>query len=183
MSSSIAPGFLVAVPQLLDPNFHQTVVLMLEQTDEGAMGVVINRESPLLLRELCDNHEIPYRGDPEKRVRLGGPVQPEQGLVIYGAESKDPEGRAVVGDLHASASTGTLTRLCAASGTRFHCYTGYAGWGPGQLEREIGEGSWIVIPSDTETVLECPPEQIWTRVLTVNGFDPGTIMAGGGAEA
>jgi len=183
MSTTIAPGFLVAVPQLRDPNFHQTVVLMLELSDEGAMGVVINRESPLLLQELCDNHEIPYRGDPLKKVRLGGPVQPEQGLVIYGAEHPDPEGRPVVDDLHASASTGTLTRLCAEPGTRFHCYTGYAGWGPGQLEREIGEGSWIVIPSDAKTVLECPPEEIWTRVLTTNGIDPGTIVAGDGAEA
>jgi putative transcriptional regulator len=183
MVDSIAPAFLVAVPQLLDPNFHQSVVLMLEQNDEGAMGVVINRESPLLLSELCDNHEIPYAGDPLKKVRVGGPVQPEQGLVIYSAEHQDPEGREVESGLHASASTGTLTRLCSEAGARFHCYTGYAGWAPGQLETEINEGSWIVTPINAASVLDCPPEEIWKRVLTENGFDPGAITAGGGAEA
>ena len=79
MSETLAPGFIVAVPHLMDPNFQHSVVLLFEQNEEGALGVVINHESPLRLRELCSDHNIIYIGDPEKRVRKGGPVQPEQG--------------------------------------------------------------------------------------------------------
>ena len=68
MSNELAPGFLIAVPQLLDPNFRQSVVLLLKQDHEGAMGVVINRESPLLLEELCRDHDISYSGKPDKKV-------------------------------------------------------------------------------------------------------------------
>lgn len=177
--NSLAPGLLVAVPQLRDPNFRQSVVLLLQQSPEGTLGVVINRESPLLLKDLCRDHDIPYAGDPGKRVRQGGPVQPEQGLVIYGAEHEDPEGRSVVDDLHVSASTGTLTRLCTIPTSRFHCYAGYAGWGPGQLEREIQEGSWILRPVDARLVLDHSPEDVWTRSLKDIGLDPGAIVPGG----
>ena len=180
--SSLAPGFLVAVPQLRDPNFHQSVVLLLQQSSEGTLGVVINRESPLLLTDLCRDHDIPYAGDPRKRVRQGGPVQTEQGLVIYGTEHEDPEGRSVVDGLHVSASTGTLTRLCTLASPRFHCYAGYAGWGPGQLEREIHEGSWILRPADAGLVLDHSPEHVWVRALKDIGLDPGAIVPGG-AEA
>jgi putative transcriptional regulator len=183
MSEDLAPGFLIAVPQLLDPNFHKSVVLLLQQSEEGALGVVINHESPLLLSDLCDDHSIGYSGDPEKHVRKGGPVQPEQGLVLYGEEHADPEGRAVLQGLHVSASRATLERLCNLNRGRFHCYSGYAGWGPGQLEREIGEGSWIVSPVDPVIVLDRSPDDVWVDALRAMGIDPAAIVPGGDAEA
>jgi putative transcriptional regulator len=179
MQNTIAPSFLIAVPQLLDPNFRQSVVLLLQQGEEGALGLVINRESGLRLKDLCRDHEIPYRGDPEKRVRVGGPVQPEQGLVLYGPESGDPEGRPVVDGLLVSASTETLTRLCGGAEGRFHCYAGYAGWAPGQLEREIAEGSWIVTAPDPALVLDHPPDEVWVKALEDNGIDPAALVPGG----
>ena len=105
-------------------------------------------------------------------------MQPEQGLVVYGAEYEDPEGRPVVDDLHVSASTGTLGRLCRLSGGRFHCFSGYAGWGPGQLEEEIERGSWIVIPANTRLVFEVDPDDMWSRALEEAGIDPGAIVPG-----
>ncbi len=178
-----APGFLVAVPQLEDPNFKQSVVLLLQQSDEGALGIVINRETSLLLMDLCRDHDIPYAGDPGKRVRQGGPVQPEQGMVVFGDEYTDPEGRRVASGLQVSASTGTLTRLCNQPGGRYHCYSGYAGWAPGQLEREITEGSWIVIPVDDKVILDATPDEMWVKVLRDNGIDPAAIVPGSTEEA
>lgn len=175
----LAPAFLVAVPQLQDPNFRQSVVLLLQQNEDGALGIVVNRETSLLLQDLCRDHDIRYAGEPEKKVRSGGPVQPQQGLVVYGPEHADPEGRLVVDGLHVSASTGALTRLCTLQSGRFHCFAGYAGWGPGQLEREISEGSWIVAPVNPNLVLDHPPEQIWSKVLKDNGIDPAAIVSGG----
>lgn len=182
-ADTLAPGFLIAVPHLMDPNFRQSVVLLLQQSEEGAMGVVINHESPLLLRDLCRDHKIDYAGDPAKCVRRGGPVQPEQGLVLYSGEHHDPEGRAVLDGLHVSASRGTLARLCHLSGGRFQCFSGYAGWGPGQLEREISEGAWIISPVQPELVLETEPTEVWTASLQSMGIDPAAIVPGGAAEA
>ena len=183
MKDLLAPGFLIAVPQLLDPNFRKSVVLLLQQSDDGALGIVINFDSPLLLKDLCVDHEISYAGDPDKRVRKGGPVQPEQGIVLFGDEHPDPEGRPVVEGLHVSASRGTLGRLCNLARARFHCFSGYAGWGPGQLEREIAEGAWVIGAADPETVLDTPPENVWSRCLHSMGIDPAMMVPGGGAEA
>jgi putative transcriptional regulator len=179
-SESLAPGFLIAVPQLLDPNFRQSVVLLLQQSGDGALGLVINRESTLPLRDLCRDHKIRYAGDPGKKVRVGGPVQPEQGLVLYDAAFDDPEGRDVVSGLAVSASTRTLSRLCDRTDVSFHCFSGYAGWAPGQLEREIHEGSWIFAPADPDLVLDSTAEDVWGRALRANGIDPASIVPGGG---
>jgi len=183
MTTALAPGFLIAVPHMLDPNFRQTVVLLLQQGDDGAMGIVVNRESPILLRDLCRDQDLSYRGRPGKRVRAGGPVQPEQGLVLYGAEHADTDGQPVAEGLHVSASTATLGRLCELSAGRFECYSGYAGWGPGQLEREIREGSWIVAPPDARLVLDHPPGEVWRRALLDLGIDPALLVPGGSEEA
>ena len=179
VTDTLAPGFLIAVPQLQDPNFHQAVVLLLQQSEDGALGIVINRDSGMLLRELCERHEIPYAGDPHKRIRQGGPVQPEQGLVVYGDEHRDPDGRQLVDGLHVSASTTTLSRLCNLDRGRFQCFAGYAGWGPGQLEQEIAEGAWILSSANPRLVLEESPEQIWERSLRDMGIDPAAIVPGG----
>ncbi|MCP3980122.1 MAG: YqgE/AlgH family protein [bacterium] len=183
MSDELAPGLLIASPQLLDPNFRLAVVLLLEQNDEGAFGVVVNHESTLLLDDLCRDHDIEYSGAPDKRVRTGGPVHPDQGLVLYGDEHADPEGRPVENGLNVSVSRGTLGRLCGLAGGRFHCYSGYAGWGPGQLEREIGEGSWITAPVDTGAVLDSEPDDMWSACLNAIGIDPALLVPGGEAEA
>ena len=181
--SSFAPSFLVAVPQLLDPNFRMAVVLLLQQSDEGALGIVVNRESNLRLRELCRDHKITYAGDPDKRVRVGGPVQPEQGLVLFRNEPADSDARPITDGLFVSASTGTLSRLCGETDVPFHCYSGYAGWAPGQLEREIGEGSWILTPVDPSLVFDTPLDEIWERALRDNGIDPAAIVPSSSEEA
>ena len=137
----------------------------------------------MLLSDLCSDHRIPYAGTADKRVRRGGPVQPEQGIVIYGDEHPDPEGREVCNGLHVSASRGTLSRLCDIAHGRFHCYSGYAGWGPGQLEKEIETGSWVHAPADAGSVLDTDPEQMWTHVLRGQGIEPGALVPGGSAEA
>jgi putative transcriptional regulator len=183
MSKSLAPGFLIALPSLRDPNFRRTVVLLLRQNEEGAIGVVVNQPCPLRLGDLCRDHDIVYAGAADKRIRSGGPCNPEQGLVLYGAEHADPDGEAVVEGLHVSASRTTLARLCALERGRFHCFAGYAGWGPGQLERELGEDTWLVARADASIVLETDPREIWTTVLRGMGIDPATLVSGGNAEA
>jgi putative transcriptional regulator len=183
MSDSLAPGFLIALPHLMDENFRQSVVLLLQQSETGAMGIVINHESPLLLAELCRDHSIPYAGADDRRVLCGGPVQPEHGLVLFSPEHDAPDGEHVLDGLNMSASRDTLARLCNLERGRFRCYAGYAGWGPGQLEREIGEGSWLVATADVSLVLETPADQVWAESLRAMGIDPAALVWSGGGEA
>ena len=177
---SLAPGMLIAVPQLLDPNFRQSVILLLQQGEEGAVGLVINRESTLSLRELCRDHKISYEGDPGKKVRVGGPVQPEQGLVLFGSELSDSEARAVVDGLQVSASTRTLSRLCEGTGARFHCFSGYAGWGPGQLDSELAESAWLIMPVELDLIFEIPSTSAWEMAIRRLGADPHFLQMGHG---
>ena len=183
MNQTLAPGLIIAVPHLQDPNFRQTVVLLLEHNEHGAVGMILNRESEIRLEELCRDHDIPFSGDPEKRVRVGGPVQPERGLVLFGEPHTDPEGNQVLDGLSLSASTQTLGNLCNFKDGHFQCYSGYAGWDAGQLERELEEGAWITGQVDPTTVLDLPPDTMWDHVLKDNGIDPSALVPGGSAEA
>jgi putative transcriptional regulator len=176
----IAPGFLIALPQLMDDNFRQTVVLLLRQDADGAMGVVVNRPSPLTVRELCGDHQISYGLGNEMEVRCGGPVQPDQGLVLLGPEIDDPDAEPVIEGLQLSASRATLERLCGESQGRFHCFSGYAGWDAGQLEQELEHGSWLVGAADAQLVLDSKPELMWEQSLRGLGIDPTMLVAGGG---
>lgn len=183
ISHTPVPAFLIALPHLSDSNFRQSVILLVRADDQGAMGVIINQESSLFLKDLCQDHSIPYSGDEKKLVRCGGPVQPEHGLVLYGREYDDPEGEKLVEGLHLSASKNTLAHLCTMKQGRFQCYAGYAGWGPGQLEREIEEGTWLACAADPKMVLDVAPGQVWSGTLQALGIDPAVLVSGGGGAA
>ena len=105
----------------------------------------------------------------EGRIRREGP--PEE---VYG-DPGDPFVAAFLGDAN-------VLRARVEDG-RFRCYSGYAGWGPGQLEREIGEGAWIVAPCDPGVVLDAEPDTVWDATLRANGIDPAALVPGGGREA
>ena len=143
---------LVATPALLDPNFFRTVVLMLEHTDDGAVGVVLNRPSEHeLVSALPDWEE---RAAAPSVLFVGGPVGP--GTAICLGRVGDNEDIAVI-------DASRDPEEVAAGEVRF--FSGYAGWGAGQLEEEIDEGAWLVLEADPDDALDDDPEQLWSRVL------------------
>ena len=157
---------LVAGPALLDPNFHRTVVLIGEHSDEGAMGVVLNRPSGVTVGEAVP--PLAEIVDPAEPVYVGGPVQPEA-IVVLG-EFEEPERAAVLvvgsigflpGEIEDAAELGPLARS--------RVFAGYAGWGPGQLEAEISESSWIVEPAHPEDVFAVDADALWSDVLRRKG--------------
>jgi putative transcriptional regulator len=89
----------------------------------------------------------------------------------------------VLDGLHVSTSRGTLGRLCTLDRGRFQCFSGYAGWGPNQLEQEITAGTWLVAPVQPELILEAPPALVWRRCLASLGIDPALLVPGGGGTA
>ena len=183
MDQKLAPGLIIAVPQMLDPNFRQTVVLLIEHNEEGAVGVVLNRESDVKLKDLCFDHDIPFVGDNQKRVRVGGPVQPERGIILFGEPHSDSESNRILDDLSVSASTNTLGKLCNIEDGHFQCFAGYAGWGAGQLEQELEEGAWVLGDAAADLVLDCPTESMWDRALNQIGIDPAALVPGGSSES
>lgn len=153
--TSLAGSLLLASPQLLDPNFFRTVVLLLEHTpEEGAFGVVLNRPSSSGLGEELPGWE-PLLAEPEV-VFVGGPVQPQVAVGLSGAASGSTASDVRVVDL--SASPGNVD-------APVRIFAGYAGWSPGQLEAELLEGGWVVAAAEAGDVFSPQPERLWRDVM------------------
>ena len=162
---------LVAVPALIDPNFKRTVVLVGEHTEEGALGLVLNRPSEATIEEAVP--ELTVLVDGAERVHVGGPVQPS--AIVLVADFADPEraGSLVfdsVGFLPAEVDPDALGELM-----QVRVFAGYAGWGPGQLEVELEESSWIVEPAIATDVFTLVPDDLWSEVLRRKGGPYGVL--------
>jgi putative transcriptional regulator len=168
---SLKGQLLIAGPGLLDPNFRRTVVLVGEHSDEGALGVILNRASDAMVDSTVP--ELATLVDDLGAIHVGGPVQPSAIVVL--AEFDEPEraGALVVesvGFLPAEADPDELGEL-----RRARVFAGYAGWGPGQLDDELEEGSWIVEPALPDDVFTSSPEELWSAVLRRKGGPFGVL--------
>jgi putative transcriptional regulator len=169
---SLKGQLLVASPALVDPNFRRTVVLVGEHTEEGALGVVLNRESETTVEEAVP--ELAALSDDLGNVHVGGPVQPSAIVVL--ADFVEPERSSAlvldsVGFLPAEADPDEIGELRQA-----RVFAGYAGWGPGQLDDELEEGSWIVEPALAKDVFTLDPDELWSDVLRRKG-GPFEVLA------
>ena len=157
--------FLVASRDLTDPNFSETVVLLIDYDRYGAMGLVINRPSEVRLSTVLPEIEgLEQRTD---TVYIGGPVARSQMLLLV-RSGRQPEGsRYVFEDIYITSSRGVLERMIddTDGGERFRVYAGHAGWAPGQLDREVSRGGWHVLQADAETVFDKAPSEIWPELI------------------
>ena len=156
----------MASPALLDPNFKRTVVLIAEHGEDGAMGVILNRESDLEVDDAA-----PALGElvaPGALVHTGGPVQPTAVMVM--AQFEDPSAAAalVVDDVGFVAAETDFAELGTAV-VRARVFAGLAGWGPGQLESELERDDWIIEPAHPDDVFHEDPESLWSAVLERKG--------------
>jgi putative transcriptional regulator len=163
---SLKGQLLLASPGLFDPNFRRAVVLVTEHNEEGAAGLVLNRPSETAVAEAVPDL-LPLVED-EDRVYVGGPVQESAVLVL--AEFDDPDEAAVlvVDDVGFVPGDGDFG-LLAASTRRARVFAGYAGWGPGQLEAELEESSWIVEAGTGTGFFPEPDDDLWGAVLRDKG--------------
>jgi putative transcriptional regulator len=161
----LAGKLLIAGPDLWDPNFRRTVVLIGHHDDEGAVGVVLNRATEVSVEEAAP--PLAPIVEPEAPLFLGGPVQPSAAVVL--ADFEHPEVARVI----AFGSVGFLPEEAEPSDgegvRRARVFAGHAGWGPGQLEAELEEGSWIVEQATEDDVFTPEPDRLWERVLRRKG--------------
>jgi putative transcriptional regulator len=165
---SLRGRLLVASPKIMDPNFRRTVVLMAEHNEEGAMGLVLNRPGEATVAEAVPDLDW-LAADGADGVWVGGPVAP--GSVMVLAEFDDPGQAALLleGDLGFVPADVAEREGFVAAVRRTRIFAGHAGWGPGQLEAELEEDSWIVEPAERGDVFTADPEALWSRVLRRKG--------------
>jgi putative transcriptional regulator len=166
MEESLSGQLLLAAPSLQDPNFQRAVVLIGAHSEEGAMGVVLNRPSAVTVGEAVPQLEQAV-GELET-VYVGGPVQPSS--IVFLAEFLDPSpaGLLVLGRIGFPAPEADIDEL-SESIARRRVFAGYAGWGEGQLDEELDQGDWIAHPARPEDVFTEDPDELWSRVLARKG--------------
>jgi putative transcriptional regulator len=162
---SLRGKLLIASPALGDPNFERTVVLITEHGDEGAMGIVLNRPSEADVVEVVPELD---RIAAEEPIFVGGPVQPEALVVLGEFSNPDKAAWIVVADVGLVSAQTDLEDL-PESVRRGRVYAGFSGWGPGQLEDEIGEDSWIIEPPLPNELFPEDPDTLWSDVLERKG--------------
>lgn len=170
------------MPQLRDPNFRRSVVMLVHHDDEGTFGVVLNRDTEITALGLCASLELEWCGAPGKGIRWGGPVQPQTGWLVFDDDDDEALGfhedvKELVGGVRFAGSLDVLRQVVHQPPKDLHVMLGYAGWGPGQLENELSEGAWIVAPVSREVVFEVDTSVMWDHVLRSLGIEPSTLVA------
>lgn len=179
---NLAPVLLVSMPQMLDPNFARTVVLLAEYGRHGAFGLVVNRR----MNEPA--HEV-IRPDPPMDIRkdvhlfVGGPVEPNRAWVLTAHRELDTDALEIQSGVYLSASP-TLIRhaLQSSPDPQLRLVIGYAGWGPGQLDDELAASSWLMAPVHPDLVFDIPIEEMWETAIRRLGAEPSALQGSSGVH-
>jgi putative transcriptional regulator len=185
MTSSLAPALLLSMPQLVDPNFARTVILLCKHGDDGALGLVVNR--PLVTSgRVTVNLDPPVSTDRELQVWVGGPVEPQSIWILVGqdpSEEGDMPGIRIGDRLYLSTSPHLLRRLLEPDPPPLaRLIVGYAGWRPGQLEADLHASAWLMSDVDRDLVFSTPPDRMWEAAIRRLGADPATLQMSRGVH-
>src|SRR5688572_7961503 len=179
---SIAPVLLVSMPQMLDPNFAQSVVLLAEYGTHGAFGLVVNRQM------IEPAHEV-IRPDPPMNIQkdvhlyVGGPVEPNRAWVLTAHRDLDSEALEIIDGVYLSASPDSIRHALQTSpDPRLRLVIGYAGWGPGQLDDELAASAWLMAPVQSDLVFDVPLNQIWETAIRRLGAEPSALQTSSGVH-
>ncbi|MFI5008912.1 MAG: YqgE/AlgH family protein [Solirubrobacterales bacterium] len=166
MEESLSGQLLLAAPTLLDPNFSRAVILIGAHSEDGAMGVILNRPSQVTVGEAVPQLEPAV--DDDDTVYLGGPVQPDSIVLLGEFMDPSPAGLLVLGRIGFPAPEAGIEELAAATARR-RVYAGYAGWSEGQLDSELEQGDWIAQPALPDDVFTEDPDELWSTVMARKG--------------
>jgi putative transcriptional regulator len=184
-TSSLAPAFLLSMPQLVDPNFNRTVVLLCKHTEkDGAFGVVVNR--PLMTTgRVTVNLDPPASTDRELQLWVGGPVEPQRSWILIGHEgdADDDVGTRITENLYLSTSPDLLRRMLDPDPPPLaRLIVGYSGWGPRQLEAELEASAWLMSDVDRDLIFRTPSDRMWETAIRRLGADPAALQMSRGVH-
>ncbi len=174
---SLAGHFLISTPQMPDPRFQEQVIYMCAHNDEGAMGLVINNpNNEISLLEVFHGANMPIPEGPLPPVYIGGPVELDAGFILYRSEDNESYSLTVSDNVSLSRDTRLLEDISNGSGPEEYLFLlGYAGWGAGQLETELLDNSWLVVPGDCEIIFHTPDQFKWKKAARYLGVDISLI--------
>jgi len=178
LRAALGPGILlVATPQLVDPNFGRSVVLLIDHGSQGAYGVIINRRSDVPVHEVLGM--IPELRGNDTPIFIGGPVGLESIRVLVHGDAGSAHSRPVLAGVSYLDQLQALRELLAdpAQAPRLRFYAGYAGWAPGQLEAEVARGDWLLFKADAGTVFHPEPSRLWQRLQELGSGEWAAITA------
>jgi putative transcriptional regulator len=183
----LAGQILIAMPGMIDPRFDRSVILICAHSDDGAMGIIVNKPAPeMSFAGLLEHLNIPLAPEGRDiRVHVGGPVERGRGFVLHspGWRARRTDGTTMVvpGGFEVTATTDILEALARGDGPEAALLAlGYAGWGPGQLEAEIARNDWLTAPAPEELVFSGEDGGKWGAALKGMGIDPLTLSASAG---
>lgn len=179
---SLAPLLLVSMPQMIDPNFSKTVVLLAEYTAQGAFGLVLNRrmDEPAMSIVTADE---PLDIHPGMHLYTGGPVEPTRAWILTAHKDIDVDALEVSGGVYLSASPTLVRRtLESAPDAATRMVVGYAGWGAGQLDVELAQGSWLMAPVQPDLIFEVPSDTMWETAIRRLGAEPSMLHGSSGVH-
>ena len=181
MADTFKTALLLSMPQLQDPNFAKTVVLLCEYNPDGAFGLVLNRPTNVAASEMV-RLDPPVIAGNDMLLWIGGPVDPQRGWILLG-EEPSAEFKCIRDGLYLSTSQ-TLLRdvLEARPAPRARVLAGYAGWGPGQLDEELAQSAWLLGDVDLDLVFDVAPEAMWETAIRRLGADPASLTTSHGVH-
>lgn len=170
-SSNLQHHFLIATPQMVDPNFSGTLTYLCEHDEHGAMGIIVNRPTELMLGEIFEQLNFPYEGD-DHAIYAGGPVQLDRGFVLH-TDERDWESSIHIADnVRLTSSKDILAAIAEGDGPKDYLVAlGYAGWGAGQLEQELTDNCWLVCSASEEILFHTPDQGKQDKALSLLGID------------
>lgn len=179
---SFAGQLLLAMPDMPDPNFRQSVIVLCAHDQDGAMGIDIGDTiDGLGLHALMNNFGIDASGIADVPVHRGGPVEPRRGFVLHSLDWQSEHVMPVADGWGLSGSLDILKDIAEGRGPRhFIAALGYAGWGAGQLDDELTRPGWFMANADERILFDTQPQQRWAKTFALNGVDPGHIIAQSG---
>lgn len=166
--------FLIAMPGMEDTNFSRTVTYVCEHSDQGAMGLVVNRPTGLQLVDIFEQLDIKPLNAMigEQVVYSGGPMQPDRGFVLHTGERSWDSTLRVTPEISVTTSQDILHSIAAGEGPEQILITlGYAGWGAGQLEGELAANTWLSGPANSSILFDLPAEQRWHAAAELLGVN------------
>jgi len=182
MTERFEPTLLLSMPQLQDPNFSRTVVLLCDYAPEGAFGLVLNRPTEMRASSMV-KLDPPVVGGNELPLCIGGPVEPERGWILLAEDPADTESRMIRAGLYLSTSPILLRRVLSLTPPpRARVLAGYAGWGPGQLDEELAQSAWLMGQVELDLIFDIPLREMWETAIRRLGADPAGLQTSHGVH-
>lgn len=176
--------FLIAMPGIGDPRFHRSVIFVCAHSNEGAMGLIINKSSDALkFSDLLKQLEIDFdkTDDARRPIKIGGPVESTRGFVLHSTDYGEDGALEIEGGYRLTGTVDILRDIARGKGPSQHMIAlGYTGWAPGQLEQEMQQNGWLACEAEAAIIFDSDDGAKWVQALSKLGISPELLSAGGG---